>query len=111
MVGNIRTVRNSHAHNHDDTIMDIEDFYNWEKMSISNIVHLMVKWFGVTSVEIEVMQRDNVESGVWWRIKFENDNQTYYADGQRMDIVRRRLIERLDNLDIRKDYLNKGDQP
>lgn len=80
-------------------------------MSISNIIYLMVKWFDCTAVEMEVTQRSNVESGVWWRVKFEKDNNTYYADGQRMDIVRRRLIERLDHLEIRKDYLNKGDQP
>jgi len=91
-------------------LIDIEDFYNWEKMSISNIIHLMVKWFDIDHVEMWVSQRNNVESGVWWNIKFEKDGQNYYADGQRMDIVRRRLIEQLDRLEIRKDYLNKGSE-
>lgn len=87
--------------------MDIEDFYLWEKMPISNIIYLMVKWFNCTSVEMEVSQRD-VESGVWFHIKFDRDGKTYYANGQRPDIARRRLIAELDNLEIRKDYLNKG---
>ena len=72
--------------------MDIEDFYLWEKMSISNIIYLMVKWFGFTSVEMEVTARDNVQSGVWWVLKCEKDSQIFYVDGQRTDIVRRRLI-------------------
>lgn len=86
--------------------MDIEDFYNWEKMSISNIIWLMVKWFNCTDVQMEVTER-NVESGVWFRIQFVRDGNTYYCDGQRPDIVRKRLIDRLDFLDIRKDYLDK----
>jgi len=86
--------------------MDIEDFYNWEKMSISNIISLMVKWFDVESVKMEV-NKSNVESGVWWTIEFEKGCKKYFVNGQRTDIVRRRLIEQLDRLDIRKDYLNQ----
>jgi hypothetical protein len=107
---NRRAYPASHSHciapNPADTIMDIEDFYNWEKMSISNIISLMVKWFDVESVKMEV-NTANVESGVWWIIEFEKGNKKYFVTGQRTDIVRRRLIEQLDRLDIRKDYLNQ----
>lgn len=88
--------------------MDIEDFYKWEDKSISNIIYLMVKCFGFGGVKLELIQRDNVESGVWWEVEFERDAQRYFVNGQRMEIVKRRLIEQLDRLDIRKDYLNKG---
>lgn len=89
--------------------MDKEDFYNWEKMSISNIISLMVKWFGITSVRMEVFERANVESGVWWEIEFEKDGQKHFANGQRMDVVRRRLIESLDRLNIRENYLKENE--
>lgn len=51
--------------------MDKEDFYHWEKMSLSGIISLMVKWFGFP------------------------------------DIVRRRLIEFLDELNTRENYLKE----
>lgn len=86
--------------------MDIAKFYDWENMALSKIIGLMVKWFNVESVEMEVTERP-VESGVWWHIKFIRNGKTYYANGQRADIVRRRLIAELDRLEIRKDYLNK----
>jgi hypothetical protein len=90
-----------------DKPMDKEDLYNWEKMSLSNIILLMVKWFNFDNVTMEVQCRPNVESGVWWNLKIEQDGKTYYVTGQRTDIVRRRLIEILDSLEIRKHYLNE----
>lgn len=94
--------------------MDKEDFYHWEKMSLSGIMSLMVKWFGFPSVTMELRQRDNVESGVWYEItiapRHDEPDQTHnhYVNGQRADVVRRRLIELLDLLEVRKDYLKEN---
>ena len=92
--------------------MDKEDFYNWEKMSLARIITLMVKWFGFPSVNMQVHERDNVESGIWYELKIEHSDlgqiNTSYISGQRSDVVRRRLIEFLDQLDIRKDYLKEN---
>lgn len=95
--------------------MDKEDFYHWEKMALSGIIGLMVKYFGFTSVKMEYRERDNVESGVWIELEIEKERNELcpkrYIHGQRTDIVRRRLIEFLDELDIRKEYKRENDDP
>jgi hypothetical protein len=96
--------------------MDLEDYYNWEKMSLSGIMALMVKWFGFTEVSLEIRQRDNVESGVWYEIKISplptepDQAHSHFVNGQRTDVVKRRLIELLDQLNVRENYKKENDE-
>lgn len=53
----------------------------------------MCKWFLFDRVIIDYSPRDNVESGMWISVKIEINSKTYYIDGQRNDIVHRRLVE------------------
>ena len=87
--------------------MDTEKYYNWEKMNVAYIIHLMIKWFNFQLVQMEVRERPSVESGMWYDIKIERHNpeKLWFVSGQRLDIVHRRLIEFLDSQNVREDYL------
>jgi hypothetical protein len=89
--------------------MNTEKFYNWEKMNITFIIHLMVKWFDFQSVQMEIRERPDVESGMWIDIKIEKHNPEglWFVSAQRLDIVHRRLIEFLDRQNIREEYLKE----
>jgi hypothetical protein len=65
----------------------------FEDQSIQTIAFNMCKWFDFDSVNINTEIRHNVESGVWINIKIQRKEKAYYIDGQRNDIVKRRLIE------------------
>ena len=81
--------------------MKMEDYYKWEDLALSSIVHLMVKMFDFEEVNTTTFQRHNVESGVWIDVTIKKGKQTWYVSAQRTDILKRRLIELLDNLQIR----------
>lgn len=85
--------------------MDLEKFYEWEKMNVTYIIYLMIKWFNFDAVNFETRNRPDVESCVWFDIKIEKDKKTWYVSGQRPDIIHRRLIEFLDGQNVRADYL------
>lgn len=68
----------------------IEDFDN---QSIQTIAYNMCKWFGFDAVNINYEVRHDVESGMWINVKINLKERTFYIDGQRNDIVRKRLIE------------------
>lgn len=72
----------------------LEDFDN---QSIQTIAFNMCKWFLFDAVNINYAVRDNVESGIWITVKIEINEKTFYIDGQRNDIVHRRLTEWLRN--------------
>lgn len=81
--------------------MKIEDYYKWEEMPVSSIIWLMVKWFDFDKVEQETLGRASVESGVWITITVTRKELNLSITGQRPDIIKRRLIELLDNLEAR----------
>lgn len=70
-----------------DKIMDFEG------QPLSQITYNMVKWFDFDCVDISTSYRADVESRVWISIKIIKKESTWYVDGQRIDIVKRRLIE------------------
>lgn len=79
----------------------LDQIENFESQPISTIVFNMIKWFEFDDVNINYYFRDNVESGVWIAIKIKKGENVWWVDGQRNDIVRRRLAEWL------KNYLEK----
>jgi hypothetical protein len=87
--------------------MGMDNYYNWEKMAVSSIVWLMIKCFNFDTVDVNTAYRKDVESGVWITVKIEKGGKTWYIDGQRTDIIQRRLIEYLDGQNIRNDYLKE----
>lgn len=94
---------------------DIKDkFYDWESMSVSQIIQLMVKWFDFRRVDITCRSRHQVESGIWFDIeieKHENDDR-YSISAQRLDILKSRLITALDDVwKVREDYLKERATP
>lgn len=89
---------------------EIKDkFYDWELMPVSHIIYLMVKWFGFDRVHMTCSERASVESGVWFIVEIERDEPrlTYSVYAQRPDILKRRLIEFLDERKTREDYLKE----
>lgn len=68
----------------------IEDFDN---QSIQTIVFNMCKWFNFDLVTFFCEPRPAVASRVWINLKIEKAGKTWWIDGQRNDIVRKRLIE------------------
>jgi len=68
----------------------LEDFDNH---TIQTIIFNMCKWFGFDLVTFFVEPRAEVASRVWINLKIEKAGKTWWIDGQRNDIVRKRLIE------------------
>ena len=79
-----------------------EKLEQFENQSIQTISYNMCKWFLFDRVNVNYEPRHNVESGMWINVKIEINNKTYYIDGQRNDIVHRRLVEWL------KSHLEKA---
>lgn len=65
----------------------------FEEQTLPTIAYNMCKWFLFDRVNINYAPRDNVESRIWISVKIEINNKTFYIDGQRNDIVKKRLIE------------------
>jgi hypothetical protein len=74
----------------------IEKLYDFKSQSLQGIAFNLVKWFNFDEVKINTRQRDNVESRVWITVELEKDGKTTWIDGQRNDIVHRRLVEWLE---------------
>lgn len=79
----------------------LDQIENFDSQPISTIVFNMIKWFEFDDVNINYYFRDNVESGVWIVIKIKKGEAVWLVDGQKNDIVRRRLSEWM------KNYLEK----
>lgn len=74
----------------------IDRIQNFEDQPLSQIIYNMIKWYNYDSVEMHTHARANVESGIWISLQIHKELKTWYVDGQRLDIVKRRLIEFLD---------------
>ena len=70
-----------------------EKIEQFENQSIQTIAYNMCKWFLFDRVNVNYEPRGNVESRMWITVKIEVGGKTYYIDGQRNDIVHRRLVE------------------
>ncbi len=88
----------------------LDQIINFESQSLSSIVYNMVKWFEFDGVNTETWRRDNVESGVWISVSIRKGEKTWHVDGQRLDIVKRRLIEFLDKQKVRPEPENKPEE-
>ncbi|MBC7947196.1 MAG: hypothetical protein H7Y42_04900 [Chitinophagaceae bacterium] len=64
-----------------------------ESQPLSQIIYNLIKWYNVDNITSEFYHRPQVESSVWIQLKITKDDKTWYVDGQRNDIVKRRLIE------------------
>lgn len=88
--------------------MEQKDFYDWENMSVFKITSLMVMWFNFERVDIRTLSRPSVASRIWYELEIhERHHQPHasmYISAQRLDIVKRKLIEYLDSKNIRDDY-------
>jgi hypothetical protein len=92
--------------------MDLDKINNWENMSVSGIIGIMVKWLDFHHIELTTQARPKVESGVWYdiQVKDENFNYKFSVSAQRQDLLRARLIEQLDKLNLREEYLKAKNQ-
>ncbi|MGN6416155.1 MAG: hypothetical protein ACTHMC_01595 [Pseudobacter sp.] len=79
----------------------IDSLHAFEFQSTHQLVYNMVKWFCFDEVEYTTRHRPNVESTVWMQLTIEKDGKKWVVEGQRLDIVKRRLIEFLDKQGIR----------
>lgn len=70
-----------------------EKLQDFESQTLSQITYNMIKWFNFEEIEHTTKFRPNVESGVWISLKIVKGQTTWYVDGQRIDIVKKRLIE------------------
>jgi hypothetical protein len=72
-----------------------EKLEKFDEQSIQQIAFNMVKWFMFDQVTIKTETRGNVESTVWITVIIEWGDGAHkmYIDGQRNDIVHRRLSE------------------
>lgn len=89
--------------------MDLEELNNWENKSISGIIGIMVQWLNFHHVEFVTTSRPKVESGMWYEIsvKDENFNYVFSVSAQKQTLLRERLIEQLDKLNLRTEYLQR----
>ncbi len=71
----------------------LDKLVDFDNQPLSQIQFNMIKWFGFDRVDIPVCQRPNVESGAWITIQIVKGECTWHADGQRIDIAKRRLID------------------
>lgn len=73
-----------------------DKLYDFKNQSLQQLAFNLVKWFNFDSVKVNTRQRDNVESRVWITVELEKDGKTTWIDGQRNNIVHRRLVEWLE---------------
>lgn len=72
------------------------------KRSLADSMFWLVKAYQIENFRMEVEPRGDVESRVWIRIFIQYERRDYIVDGQRMDIVKRRLFELMRRLEIDK---------
>lgn len=88
----------------------LDKIIDFESQPLSQIIFNMIKWFEFDGVNAETWARNNVESGVWISLHIRKGEKTWCVDGQRLDIVKRRLIEFLDKQKVRPDPENKPEE-
>jgi hypothetical protein len=71
---------------------EIDKINDLDSQPVSQIIYNMIKWFNVDSVTQETEYRSNVESTVWMTLKITMKDKTWYIEGQRLDIIKDRLI-------------------
>lgn len=85
--------------------MNIDGITNWEDMTVGGITAIMVTYLNFHSVVTTTESRPAVASRVWHRLEiYKTDNEPHanmHIDGQRLDIVKKRLIEYLDSENLR----------
>lgn len=88
----------------------MDKYFDWEKMTITSIIGLMIMYLGFDKVEMECYARPEVASRIWFNISIRSSEGHLIAgvDGQRIDILKRRLIEYLDGKELRKDWLKEN---
>ena len=86
--------------------MDLEKIYEWEKMSVSSIIGIIVKWFDFHNVEFNTNYRPDVESRIWYNIEARDKDSKYVfsVSAQSQILLRQRLIAQLDKLGLRDKY-------
>lgn len=89
--------------------MEMDSFYDWEKMSISSIIYVMVQWLNIHHVEFNTTNRQNVESGIWYDlvVKDKDFNHQWHVSSQRQSLLKERLIAELDRRNYRESYLKE----
>ena len=70
-----------------------EEIENFDKQPVSMIIYNLIKWYMVDKIEMETYSRPEVESGVWIQLRITVKEKSWYVEGQRLDIVKRRLID------------------
>lgn len=76
---------------------------DFESQPLSSIIYVMVKWFQFDRVQQDIKVRSDVESGVWINLKIEQQGREWHISGQTNEIVKRRLIEFLDEQKVRSN--------
>ena len=86
--------------------MDLEKMYNWEQMSVSGIIGIMVKWFDFHNVEFNTSHRSDVDSRIWYNIEVRGENLKYVfsVSAQTQILLKQRLITQLDKLGLRDKH-------
>jgi hypothetical protein len=86
--------------------MDLEKIYEWEKMSVSSIIGIIVKWFEFYYVEFSTNYRPDVESRIWYNIEVRDKNSKYVfsVSAQTQILLKQRFIIQLDKLGLRDKY-------
>lgn len=85
--------------------MDLEEFYNWEKMTPTSIIYLMIKWFDFDEVNLNVRSRPEVASRIWYDVEVTKRKDKWSFSASRSDLIKDKLIKFLDRKNIRKSYL------
>lgn len=84
--------------------MSMDKYFQWEKMTLADLIVVMVKFMDFDRVEMTVEARPDVASRIWFRLEFERPDQKSFVDGQSIEIVHRRIIELLDSQKMREAW-------
>lgn len=85
--------------------MSMDKYFQWERMTLADLITLMIKYLNFDAVVMEISSRPEVASRVWFRITVKRNDENHFVDGQTTETVHRRLIELLDNQKMREAYL------
>jgi len=76
---------------------------NWEKMALSSLLTVMVKYFDCENIELSVNSRPEVASRMWYTLSFELperyghiSRRRRFVSASRLDLMCERLISLLD---------------
>jgi hypothetical protein len=85
--------------------MSMDKYFQWERMTLADLIVIMIKFLDFDSVVMETSSRPDVASRVWFRITVKRNDENHFVDGQTIEKVHRRLIELLDEQKMREQYL------